>query len=77
MIPFEGFNEGVMLTLFSTDDEIVKSPKPDSTAVGISVTVRSDFCSKEIILDMTPVSVLIRTIVKCYLDVSTVGLIHT
>lgn len=76
IIPFEGFKEGVMLTLFATDDEIIKSPKPDNAAVGISVTVRSDFCSKEIILDMTPVSMLIRTIVKCYLDVSTVGLIH-
>ena len=69
IIPFEGFKEGVMLTLFATDDEIIKSPKPDNAAVGISVTVRSDFCSKEIILDMTPVSMLIRTIVKCYLDV--------
>lgn len=69
MIPFEGFDEKVMLTLFATDNEIVKVPNPGDAAVGISVTVQSDFCSKETVLDMTPVSVLIRTIVRGYLDV--------
>ena len=65
-----------MLTLYSIENGIIKAPKPGNEAAGVSVTVRSDFCSKEVTLDMTPVSVLIGAIVKCYLDVYICILIH-
>ena len=69
IIPFEGFPQDTFLRIVPHPLIRKQSPMPTSKPSGITVSVKSDFCSKEFVFEMVSPLETVDRICQFYLDV--------
>ena len=72
IIPFDGFPQDTFLRIVPHPLIRKQSPMPTSKPSGITVSVKSDFCSKEFVFEMVSPLETVDRICQFYLDVTIV-----
>lgn len=70
IIPFDGFSQDIFLRIVPRPRIRKQSPLPTAKPSGMTVSVKSDFCSKEYVFEMVSPLQTVDRVCQFYLDVS-------